>query len=341
MNKKLLLGLLGVSLLISSCLKNQYDESQKQEKIDRKTYLSDLHALIKSANRDKATYPRLDTTFYWVKDPIYKQDSFCYIRLDSGILSKTDIKYPSDSDYIYVNVTGSLINGTVFETSDHNIASANGLLPSDVLKGPHILRIDSLAFLGLRECLPLLRLGATYKFIIPSGLALGIYATNMIPSYSTLIYDVQLVKIGGSNKAYKTIDDNLVNQWVKSLKLLPVIGDIETDIIYSKVDSVSSADSLVDGNTVKVLYKGKILEGNRYFTDSTKYDSITFVLGQNQVIKGWELALHHLKDSCQAEIVIPYNMGYTYGLFNSYGQVVIPEYRSLYFELNKIIRVKK
>jgi FKBP-type peptidyl-prolyl cis-trans isomerase len=155
-----------------------------------------------------------------------------------------------------------------------------------------------------------MKLGATYKFIIPSNLAYGgyganaSYTNNAMPAYSTLIYDVQLMKIVKDPVAY---DTTFIHKWADSLKLNVLSNDVGK--VYYKVNSTRSGDSLLkDGEQVKVVYQGKVIEENVFFTDSTKYDSVTFILGANQVINGWEL-------------------------------VLISRYHSLYYKLNKVVRV--
>ncbi len=324
---------------------NSTDQTaQSRESGDQSNYLADLRIYLKSLINnpsypriDTTVFPRLDTTIYLVKDTLSinngKKYYYYYVRLDTGT-SKISER-PTVNDFVYANVTGSLINGAIFETSDQLIAAQNGLHPSNVFKGPIYIRMDSIKIIGLKEGMPKMNVGSIYKFVIPSPLAYGSASETYIPSYSTLIYDIQLLQIIHDPIAY---DSMFVSKWVDSLQLNMVSNS--SGKVYIKVDSTSVGDTLKDGDQVKVLYKGKMLDGNRYFTDSTKYDSVTFMLGQNQVIKGWELALHNLRDSCKAEIVVPYSMAYPWGSYNSYGQTVIPEYHSLYFELSKIVHIK-
>lgn len=92
-------------------------------------------------------------------------------------------KSPSATDQVTVHYTGQLIDGTVFDSSVNRGEPAtfplNRVIP------------------GWTEGLQLMKEGAKYRFFIPSDLAYGAQgAPGAIPPHSTLIFDVELIKVG-------------------------------------------------------------------------------------------------------------------------------------------------
>jgi len=87
---------------------------------------------------------------------------------------------PHDSDMVSVHYTGTLIDGTKFDSSRDRGEPiefpVNGVIP------------------GWTEALKLMKPGAQFMLYIPSRLAYGDKATGPIPAGSTLIFDVELLE---------------------------------------------------------------------------------------------------------------------------------------------------
>lgn len=91
-------------------------------------------------------------------------------------------KKPGPNDKVTVHYTGRLIDGTVFDSSVERGE------PAEFAVGQVIQ--------GWQEGLQLMSEGAAYRFYIPSELAYGSHGTGPIQPNSTLIFDVQLIKVG-------------------------------------------------------------------------------------------------------------------------------------------------
>jgi FKBP-type peptidyl-prolyl cis-trans isomerase FklB len=89
---------------------------------------------------------------------------------------------PKASDRVEVHYTGTFIDGTTFDSSrDRGKTIEFGL--GGVIK-------------GWTEGLQLMKEGARYKFAIPYNLAYGEAGHPAgIPGYSTLLFDVELIKV--------------------------------------------------------------------------------------------------------------------------------------------------
>lgn len=91
-------------------------------------------------------------------------------------------KRPGPNDVVTVHYTGRLIDGTVFDSS--------------VERGEPATFAVGQVIPGWVEGLQLMSEGSAYRLFIPSELAYGEHGTGPIQSNSTLIFDVQLLKVG-------------------------------------------------------------------------------------------------------------------------------------------------
>ena len=91
-------------------------------------------------------------------------------------------KKPGPNDVVTVHYTGRLVDGTVFDSS--------------VERGEPATFAVSQVIPGWVEGLQLMSEGSAYRLFIPSELAYGEHGTGPIQPNSTLIFDVQLLKVG-------------------------------------------------------------------------------------------------------------------------------------------------
>lgn len=97
------------------------------------------------------------------------------------VLKEGDGKKPGPNDVVTVHYTGRLIDGTVFDSS--------------VERGEPATFAVGQVIPGWVEGLQLMSEGAAWRLFIPSNLAYGSHGTGPIQPNSTLIFDVQLIKV--------------------------------------------------------------------------------------------------------------------------------------------------
>lgn len=102
--------------------------------------------------------------------------------LQYKVLKEGEGAQPTAEDEVTVHYTGKLLNGQVFDSSVNRGEPAtfplNRVIP------------------GWTEGVQLMKEGAKYEFFIPSDLAYGPQGIpNVIPPHSTLIFEVELIKV--------------------------------------------------------------------------------------------------------------------------------------------------
>ena len=103
--------------------------------------------------------------------------------LQYEVLTQGEGEKPAATDTVTVHYTGTLIDGTKFDSSVDRGQPAsfplNRVIP------------------GWTEGVQLMNVGSKYRFYIPYNLAYGENGTGSIPPFSTLIFDVELISIEG------------------------------------------------------------------------------------------------------------------------------------------------
>ena len=104
-------------------------------------------------------------------------------KTESGLAYKiiepgSDKKAVSDKDTVWVNYKGTLIDGTVFDQNDDIHFQLNGVIA------------------GWTEGMKLVGEGGKIRLVIPSELAYGEYGNRNIEPNTTLLFDIDLNKVG-------------------------------------------------------------------------------------------------------------------------------------------------
>ena len=102
--------------------------------------------------------------------------------LQYEVLQEGSGKQPKAEDFVTVHYTGKLIDGTVFDSS--------------VERGEPATFGVTQVIPGWVEALQLMKEGAKYRLFIPSHLAYGPQGAGPIGPNQTLIFDVELIKVG-------------------------------------------------------------------------------------------------------------------------------------------------
>lgn len=116
------------------------------------------------------------------------------------MITKVGLKpKPLAGDTVFVNYTGKLLDGQIFDTSIASVAQQAGLNEPGRTFEPIKFPVgDKQVIPGWDEGLLLLNEGSKATFIIPSSLAYGEQGSpdgSAIPPFSTLVFNVELVSV--------------------------------------------------------------------------------------------------------------------------------------------------
>ena len=220
------------------------------------------------------------------------------------IITMGDGEKPEATDRVTVHYHGTLIDGTVFDSSiDRGQTITFGL--NQVIK-------------GWTEGLQLMPIGSKFKFIIPPELGYGERDMGTIPANSTLIFEVELFDI---QKPFVDTDFSKPGPETTLKSGLRYIEHKEGE-----------GDPTTTGNIVMVHYSGFLSNGKKFDSSHDRGQPFNFKLGENRVIKGWEEGLLNMKKGGKRTLIIPPELGY--GPRGAGG--VIPPNATLVFEVELV-----
>jgi FKBP-type peptidyl-prolyl cis-trans isomerase FkpA len=282
----------------SSCLKDDSEAQRAEEKRILNTYIS-------------ANYPNVTPT----KSGLY------YIETLAGTGDTLDY-----GEWMEIKFTGRLVSSNdVVMTSDLQIAKDNNIDQTDIYYGPTRLILGKISYAGLNEGISKMKEGGKARMIFSSDLGAGGSSSSTVPAYSSLIFDIELLKVIPDMKAYET---GLMMEYL-------IAHELSTDTTASGIYYTETMDGVgslpIDGDQVSVTYTGKFLEGTAFQSTGKTF---SFTVGSNGVIKGFEAGVRQMRKGGTATVVVPYNYAYgEYGRVDNYYRIVVPPFKTLVFNL--------
>lgn len=178
---------------------------------------------------------------------------------------------------------------------------------------------------GFDEAIGLMRKGTKARLIVPSHLAFdSIGQGQMIPPYTTLLYDVEVVSIkskedaekerqAAQKEAEKQAEKARIGESAKINNYLQRNG-IDTQPtpsgMYYIENEKGTGKKAENGKTVKVHYTLYNIEGKQLQSSKEMGQPFSFTLGQGQVIKGWDEGLLLMQEGGKATFVLPSSLAY-------------------------------
>jgi peptidylprolyl isomerase len=212
---------------------------------------------------------------------------------------------PRTGDKVVVHYTGTLENGTKFDSSvDRDRPFEFTIGVGRVIK-------------GWDEGVASMKVGGKRKLTIPPELGYGSRNMGTIPSNSTLLFDVELIEI-----KQKFVDTDFS---------LPGKEEITESGLRMIIHKEGNGQIPISGQTVKVHYTGILENGTQFDSSHDRGRPFSFQLGQGRVIKGWDEALSLMSKGEKRTLIIPPDIGY-----GSRNMGKIPPNSTLVFEVELI-----
>ncbi len=244
------------------------------------------------------------------------------------VLSEGDGESPGLSDYINILFTTTLVDGTVVITNIEDIAIAHNIYQPNYMYGPTRMFMSNLGILGLREGIMLMKEGGKSRLIIPSNLALGSDNWVTIPSYSTLIYDVELFDVISDPEEHeqKLLDAYIEDNEITAIPSNSGLYYIETELGTGTLPGNSSI--------ITVHFKGSLLDG-RVFVE-TKFEGsspVIYNLSYHELFPGFLEGIKKMRKNGKARLIIPWDIA-----FGAAGTEdgTIPPYSTVIFDVEMV-----
>lgn len=187
------------------------------------------------------------------------------------------------------------------------------------------------------------REGERLTLLVPSYYDNGRYGSLVLPQYSPIRYDMRIVSI--------RTEDEQINDYVSANKINVTKKLDDSNIRIATTLAQPDSALIKTGETVSVRYTGKLLNGTTFDTNVPTAAAIAsdpssatvgydVTVGQSNVVSGWTLGLQQVRRGEKFFLIFPSSQGYGSATqTNSSGQVTIPAYSPLAFEM-EILRVK-
>jgi peptidylprolyl isomerase len=168
---------------------------------------------------------------------------------------------------------------------------------------------------GWEEGLTHLRVGDKARLWIPYDLAYGEHGRGPIPPKTNLIFDVEIME---ANEPFRAVPYNTSGRDTLTT---------ESGLRYIIVRE-GRGEYPESGNTVKVHYTGFLTDGTMFDSSVEREQPFRFVLGQGQVIAGWDEGVALMRANARYRFIIPAELAY-----GSRGIGPIPPYSTLIFDV--------
>ena len=147
------------------------------------TYFAEREKADKAAKEEKLYGPNRDAGIAFLAENAKREGVFCTRSgLQYEILKEGDGPHPTSFDTVRCHYEGTLIDGTVFDSSYRRNQPAEFGLRQVIA--------------GWTEGVQLMKEGSIFKFYIPYNLAYGERGAGAdIPPYAALIFTVELIKV--------------------------------------------------------------------------------------------------------------------------------------------------
>jgi FKBP-type peptidyl-prolyl cis-trans isomerase FkpA len=217
-----------------------------------------------------------------------RQESGLYVYSeDAGAEEKA-----STEDFLTLNYTGYLLDGSVFDGTDGNPITFPFPL-SGLIEGWQ----EGIQFFGK---------GGKGKLIIPPNLGYGSEDVGPIAANSVLVFDIEIIDFTSTPPPPPAPID--FSETIEAYMLENNIeGAIKTeDGLYISIEEAGSEVKPTLSDFVTIFYKGYLLDG--FVFDQTEEETRTFPL--NGLIAGWQIGIPYLGKGGKAKLMIPPHIGY-------------------------------
>jgi peptidylprolyl isomerase len=223
------------------------------------------------------------------------------------VVKTGDGKQATKGSKVIVHYTGTLTNGTKFDSSkDRNQPFSFKLGIGQVIQ-------------GWEEGIAMMREGEVAILTIPPSLGYGDRDMGTIPPNSTLIFEVELIAVHEPVKPFDVKGKDTIT--------------LESGLKYMiEGRGRNDAQQAKEGDVAVVHYTGYFLDGQVFDSSVEREEPATFTLGGGRLIRGWEEGVMRMKVGDRYRLIIPPNLAYGQEGINN----LIPPNSTLIFDVELV-----
>ncbi len=226
-------------------------------------------------------------------------------------------------DFLIIKYTAQLLSGVVFDTTDSLTAVRNGIWDLNALYGPFKFRFGRVSIAGVKEGLSFMRQGGKARLIFPSNIGFGQNAVGLVPGFSTLIYDIELLEVIKDPVAHENalLQNYLIANNITATPTASGLYYIET--------LTGTGARPQHGLRVVTRFTGRLVDG-RVFVNVSGPNTFTFTFGVTNIIQGFQEGISLMNAGGKAIFILPSSLAY--GLDGSADGKIAP-YTTLIYEV--------
>ncbi len=177
---------------------------------------------------------------------------------------------PGDSTWVLIDHVAYMIGtNQVYETYIERVAVDNRIQDTLALYGPYKIR-NGLYNEGFTEGLNMMRVGGEATLMFTSDLGYGATNTGKVTAYTSLKYEVILLKVLGED--IEEYEATKIVAYTDTIVGVDTIYDsFEVETMYYVVDESTDGPPVAIDSTVQIAYKGYLADGRVF--DQTMVES--------------------------------------------------------------------
>lgn len=228
-------------------------------------------------------------------------------------------KKPVAGDLVEVHYEGRFLDGEVFD-SNFKVDTTF----SFILGNGYVIP-------GWEEVVPKMRVGECATLLIPYQMAYGDRTVGVIPPYSNLIYDIEILNITDSKiveeavqkrmEALKVQSENEFKEYLERQHVLEAPSASGLYILPQKKGNGAHAQA---GMIARIQYEARTLGDALLGYSESPYQDV--VLGQGMLMPGVEEGILSMSEGDSVTLILPYQLAYGkqgYGTIPPYTNVVL------------------
>ncbi len=170
----------------------------------------------------------------------------------------------------------------------------------------------------------------TFSSPLPDFVASGTVLTLFFHIQEALTKEEIEQKAREQNTPLVKADSLRLKKYCESIK---GVKKLSNGLRYKMLKANPSGTLTKNGSMVSVKYKGWLIEGD-VFDENLRGEPFKFVVGMNQVIRGWEEGLRLMRTGETYRLIIPWYLAY-----GTHGNGPIPPFTSIIFDV-QLIEIK-